>query len=383
MRALFVTGSLVHGGAERHSITLMNRLADRGHQCHAVYVKNDPSQFDRIRLRERGTVRCLEASRYMDTDAVRRFARHIADVSPSVIVCANPYALMYAVLARQACGARASIVVTWHSTRVLGAKEQLKMLAYRLFFLAADCAVFVCERQRRYWRRRALVSRRSEVIYNGVDVRHFSPAWNDAARAHARAKIGVAPEDFVIGLPAVLRPEKNPVQLVEAVASLRRQGVPAHALFIGDGEMRGAIEARARALGVPRRVSITGLQREVRPWLAACDAVALCSVTEAFSLAAIEAMALSKPVVHSDVGGAAEMIVPGWNGYLYPPGDARALAQRLALLARVGACERMGQGAREVVERFFTEERMVARYERTLLELSAHQKNGGIAHERL
>src|SRR5437870_10988094 len=51
-------------------------------------------------------------------------------------------------------------------------------------------------------------------------------------------------------------------------------------------------------LGIGREVVITGLQQDVRPWLAACDALVLCSLTEAFSLAALEAMALGKPVVH-------------------------------------------------------------------------------------
>ena len=44
MKLLFITGSLVHGGAERHAITLANRLAERGHDCHFAYVKDDPSQ---------------------------------------------------------------------------------------------------------------------------------------------------------------------------------------------------------------------------------------------------------------------------------------------------------------------------------------------------
>src|SRR5262245_26837543 len=99
MRALFVTGSLVHGGAERHSITLMNRLAERGHECHAVYVKNDPSQLERIRLRGQGSVNCLEAIRYLDFSALQRFRICLSKIRPSVVVAANAYALMYATLA--------------------------------------------------------------------------------------------------------------------------------------------------------------------------------------------------------------------------------------------------------------------------------------------
>src|SRR5689334_2154515 len=173
MRPMFVTGSLVHGGAERHSITLMNRLAERGHECHAVYVKNDPSQLGRIRLRGEGTVRCLEATSYLDVSALRRFKERLSAVRPSVVVAANAYALMYATLALRLARLSAPLLVTWHSTRLLGLKEQLQMLAYRAFFRAANCAVFVSERQRRYWKRRLLWSRRNEVIHNGVDTEQF------------------------------------------------------------------------------------------------------------------------------------------------------------------------------------------------------------------
>ena len=78
LRVILVTGSLSYGGAERHSIALMNRLAERGHQCHAVYIKNVGDQLDCIRLREGGTVRCLDATRYFDRRALTDFAAHIS-----------------------------------------------------------------------------------------------------------------------------------------------------------------------------------------------------------------------------------------------------------------------------------------------------------------
>ena len=367
MRILFVTGSLVHGGAERHSITLANRLAERGHACSAAYVKNDPSQLPRLRLPEAG-VRCLHAKRYLDLDAMLSLRAFIIRRRPSVVLAANPYALMYASLALRASGVAAPLAVTYHSTRLQSSKEFLQMLAYRPFFWAADCAIFVCEAQRRHWRARQVFGRRNEVIYNGVDVAHWTPL-RAPERERLRGALGFAPEDFVIGLSAVLRPEKNPLQLVDAAAILRRQGIPARALLIGDGPMRGAVEERARRLGIQDFVSITGFQQEVRPFVAACDTLALTSFTEALSLAAIEAMAMAKPVVHSEVGGAAELIRPGRNGFLFPVGDTRALVERLAALSDHAACERMGAKAREAVEAQFSERAMVERYEKLLAEL--------------
>jgi glycosyltransferase involved in cell wall biosynthesis len=95
----------------------------------------------------------------------------------------------------------------------------------------------------------------------------------------------------------------------------------------------------------------------------------LCSFTEAFSLAALEAMALGRPVVHSDVGGAAEMIVPGRNGFLFPVGDTTAFVDKLAILADRAISRRMGQEARARVASLFSEKTMVDRYEQLLLQL--------------
>src|SRR5690606_27442705 len=157
------------------------------------------------------------------------------------------------------------------------------------FFWLADCAVFVCENQRRYWSRRAVLARRNAVIHNGVDTEEFRDLPDSTDRQVTRARLGLRPLDYVIGLSARLGPEKNPLQLVDALARLRGRNVAARVLMIGDGPLRTAVEARARSLGLDGEVFITGFQQDVRPWIAACDAMVLCSHSEALSLAAIEA----------------------------------------------------------------------------------------------
>jgi glycosyltransferase involved in cell wall biosynthesis len=362
MRIAFVTGSLVHGGAERQAITLANRLAERGHDCHAVYVKNDPSQLGRLRLPPQSTVRCLHAARYLDLSALSHLHALLERLNPDVVLATNPYALMYASLAR----AGAPLAVTLHSTYMRTTKEQLQMLAYRPAFWTAACAIFVCERQRRHWLRRGLFGRRNRVIYNGVDLEH----WQAVNGATLRRALGFAENDFVVGLSAVLRPEKNAVQLVEAISHLVQRGIPARALFIGDGPEREKVQQKAQTLRVADRVVISGFQQDVRPFLSACDVVTLTSFTEAFSLAAIEAMALARPVVHADVGGAAEMIHSGQDGWLFPVNDTATLVDRLAALADPVARARMGENARSTVAQRFSEPAMVQRYEEILTEIS-------------
>ncbi|HEY7241282.1 MAG TPA: glycosyltransferase, partial [Burkholderiales bacterium] len=90
MRIVFVCASLGHGGAERHSITLANRLGERGHECHMVYVKDDPSQVER--LKGAAGVHCLRARRYLDLGALDSLGGLLGLIEPSVVLAANPYA---------------------------------------------------------------------------------------------------------------------------------------------------------------------------------------------------------------------------------------------------------------------------------------------------
>jgi glycosyltransferase involved in cell wall biosynthesis len=377
-RVLFVTPSLAYGGAERHAVTLMCRLAERGHECHAAYVKDlEPNQSVEVRARLGDRVSCLDASRYFDRRALAALAARVAQIRPDAVVAANPYALMYASLALRRARMRTPLVVTYHSTRILGAKERLKMIFYLPFFWSADCAIFVAEKQKQHSLRRAVFARHNQVIHNGVDTTRFSNHFSAVQRAAVRRALGFSEQDYLIVIVALLRPEKNHLQLVDAVAALRKRGIAACALMVGDGETRAAVEARARARGVERAVVITGFRPEVRPYIAASDVFALCSVTEAFSLAAIEAMALAKPVVHPDVGGAAEMIFPGRNGFLFPVGDTQGFVDKLAILADREVAETMGQRAREIVQALFSEQMMVDRYEQTLLGLCRKQPTAG------
>jgi glycosyltransferase involved in cell wall biosynthesis len=369
---MFITGSLVHGGAERHTITLANRLSERGHECHAVYVKDDPSQ--RERYAGMASITCLDARSYVDREALTRLVQLVVAVRPTHIVAVNQYALLYAWLAARRTGSQAPLAVTFHTTLLRNTKEWLQMLYYRPLFWSADWLAFVCDSQARYWKRRQLFARRTDVVYNGIDTEHYRPRDSAALRKI----LGFADTDLVVGMSAVLRAEKNHVQLVDAVAALRQRGVSARALMIGDGPTRPAVEERARSLGVAEEVVITGFQQDVRPLVGACDAVALCSTAvETFSLAALEAMALARPVVHAGLGGAADMIQPWREGFLFPVGDTAALVERLAALADPELRRRMGAQARSTVEARFSERAMIDRYETTLQELAIARRKRG------
>jgi glycosyltransferase involved in cell wall biosynthesis len=150
--------------------------------------------------------------------------------------------------------------------------------------------------------------------------------------------------------------------LLAAIAKLRARGVAAKGLLIGDGPERPAIARASARLGLEGHVAITGVQEDVRSFVCACDVMTLVSHSETFSLAALESMALGKPLVMSAVGGAGEQVIHGEQGFLFPPGDIAALAARLAELTAAPLRSRLGTAAARRVRELFGVQGMADRF---------------------
>jgi len=128
-----------------------------------------------------------------------------------------------------------------------------------------------------------------------------------------------------------LTPQKGQLQLVEAFARLVRVGTPGNLVFAGDGELRGAIEARVKDLGLTQRVTITGWlgEAQVREEIRKARAIVLPSAAEGLPVVLMEALALGRPVVSTFTAGIPELVEPGVNGWLVPVGDIDALTASL------------------------------------------------------
>jgi glycosyltransferase involved in cell wall biosynthesis len=184
------------------------------------------------------------------------------------------------------------------------------------------------------------------------------------------------PGDYVIGICAALRPEKAHGDYLRAIAGLRARGTPARGLIIGDGPQRPDVERQIQMLGLDRHVTITGMQNDVRPYIVACDVMTLTSHSvETFSLAALESMAMRKPVVMTDIGGAREQVEHGVNGLLYRHGDIDALITNLMELSNVALRDRMASDSLERVTRCFSLPTMIDAYTEALSALAVDRRD--------
>ncbi len=364
---LFIVNSLETGGAEKQVVTLLNHIDTGRFRLHLAYLKRREALLGQLRTDRLDEVICCDVSRRIDRDAVRRLRSLIEQRRIDALICTNPYSMLYGHLAR---GARAGtrLAAVFHSTLLHSLKERLQMILYTRLFNRCDLLLYVCESQRRFWRRHGLHAP-DAVVYNGVDAEFFTDRYTAEQRRILRNSLELGVNDYVVGLCSALRPEKAPVDLLHAIASLRQHRVPAKALLIGDGPERSRVERAADRLGLRAHVRITGMQADVRPFAACCDVMTLVSHSETFSLAALEAMALGKPVVLSDTGGAAELVAPGEHGFLYQPGDIEALATHLRTLTSLSMRVRLGVAAAGRVREQFTVQGMVGGFSDRIAEL--------------
>lgn len=197
------------------------------------------------------------------------------------------------------------------------------------------------------------------VIPHGVDMRRFQDAPPAAA---------LPPCPFRFVFVGRLEPVKGVDVLLRAWPQVLARA-PGRRLLLVGAEEHANYRVMARSAGVADSVEWAGYQQDVRPWLAAANALVLPSRREGGGLAALEAMAMGLPVIGSNVGGIPEYVLDGATGRIVPPADERALAEAMTEFALAPEKVRVfGLAARRRVETEFSLDSSVARLEHVLLE---------------
>ncbi len=353
------------GGTERQMVELAKRLDPSRFRVHlgcfhkrGRLLEDVPS---RIEIREfplRGFGNPTAARRLI---AFARWCRSIrADIVHTCDLYGNIFGLPGAALAGVPVriGNRREILT--------GDKSPVQLTAQRLAYRAAHAVVANSSAACDQLAREGVPAHKRRLIANGLDVQRFTPV---AERARIRKVVMVAN----------LRPEKGHDTLLAASPRILERHPEASFTFVGAGPRRDALETLTRALGVGARVRFLGECRDVAPVLAEHDMFVLPSRSEAFPNALIEGMATALPVVATNVGGIPEIVRPGVNGSLVPPDDAGALADAVvALMDDPARAAALGRAARADVERHYTLDRMVERFEQLYLtEIETHVWNRG------
>lgn len=219
------------------------------------------------------------------------------------------------------------------------------------------------------------------IIPSAVNIQQFQPVPHD----EARRRIGLPMDGFVVAYVGRMLPRKDVRNLVRAMGRLRTRWpeIPTPTLLLVGGETIepdpratpeiGELMRLADEVGIRSSTRFVGKRQPhtLRDYYSVADVVVTTPWYEPFGLTPLEAMACGRPVIGSAVGGVTFTIEAGETGFLVPPRDPEALAERIAfILKHPDARRRMGRAARRRVERDFTwptvADRTARLYERIL-----------------
>ncbi len=352
LRVLLLVTARDEGGAERIAEDLVSTLADR---CEFT-VGGSPVEGMRAftaRLSTHARVVPLALERpgqlLRSATVVRRLARQ-ADV---VHLNSNHPASRLGAMLLLALGRTAPIVSVEQqasSPSAVSLPAFFAPWAGSLFRLSRrHTAVVVAvsgENARRLSGEYRIDASRIVTVYNGIDPAQFDlPAAQRQAR---RAQLGIAGDESMVVVPARQAPNKGHRFLVAAA----RQVLDAHPrtrfVLLSAGERDQNLADTIRALGLQRAFLDLGFlpHAEAAATIGAADIVALPSLAEGFSVALLEGMAAGAIPVATTVGGAAELITDGHDGFLVPPGEVEPLAAALTRALSLDPQERFAMGAR-------------------------------------
>ena len=367
---ILATGT--NGGAQEHLWSLLSRL-DRTRYDVEVVAFSDGSGARRIRALGFPVTVISEAD---EGEALRQLVDHLLSHPPEIIhnhmFRAEVLGTRAALALGEAGSPRPYVMGTVHSSRIRSGEDRqlLVNLTPHMDRLIAVSRAIVLKLEAE-GRRGPPV----ELIYNGVDLDRYN---HQEACCTLPEEYGFAPGTRMVGVVARLEPEKGHATLLEAWPKVLARVPEARLLVVGEGSRREALEAQARALGLAgadcqgdacvgtRRarpgatVIFTGRREDVPAVTAALDVAVLPSYREAQGMVILEAMALGRPVVATNVGGIPEMVEHERTGLLVPPHDPGALVAAIVrLLEDHPLADTLARNAHDLVHDLFCIERMV------------------------
>ncbi|HLA16287.1 MAG TPA: glycosyltransferase [Candidatus Limnocylindrales bacterium] len=354
VRVVEVMATGTSGGAQEHLYNLLSRIDRTRYEVSVVSLSAGVA----VRRLARLGIQTLVIDDHDDEIAAQTLASQLAASSPDIV-----HNHMYraevvgtkGVMAMARAGHRRPYVVsTIHSSRVRSTEDRTLVASLtremdRLIAVSRTIVDKVADERGS--------SVPVSLVYNGIDLDRYD---HQEPCCTLREEYGMEPSARIVGVVARLEVEKGHRTLFEAWPLVLRRCPDAYLLVVGEGSQRAALESVARDLRIAHRVVFAGRRDDVPAVTAALDVSVLPSYREAQGLAVLEAMALSRPVVATAVGGIVEMIDDGVTGLLVPPHEPESLAAAIArLLADNPLADTIARRAHDMVHDRFCVELMV------------------------
>lgn len=200
------------------------------------------------------------------------------------------------------------------------------------------------------------------VIHNGIEMPNYPSDKENALRI--RNEFSIKEDEKVIGAVGSLHPRKGHRYLIKAMKLAFKNRDNIKLMIVGEGALKTELKRLSEELGIEDRVIFTGYREDINDLISSMDIVVQPSIEEGFGITMLEAMALGKIVVATDVGGIPEIINNGETGILVPCANADTLAKTLSfLIERPDLSKTISEKGKKSVEKDFSIVKMVREYE--------------------
>lgn len=339
-----VVESLDIGGLEHMVVALAAAQVRAGHRVRIVCLWFEGPLMERAQ-KVGATVTCCRKKAGMDLGAIRQLREQLRETQADVLHTHNAMSHYYAVVAAFGMGLR-SVINTRHGygKRQLGARGER---FYSAAMWLTHYGVSVSSSLRDYFVEGGIIpARKARVVRNGIELGGFMPRSDERALA-LRAELGLPLDAVTFATVGRLNEVKRQIDLLRAMRVRLDAGDNACLLLVGDGPMRPDLEHECDRLNLRAHVRLLGARSDVPALLAAMDVFVLCSRSEGYSLALVEASAAALPIIATDVGGNVEIVAHEVTGLVVPAADGAALAAAMGrLYADAEQRARFGAGAR-------------------------------------
>jgi len=389
MHLLYIMPAEAFGGAERQGVIHIANLPASGIDVVAVVGPGQPIRtqleragvsnyvffphFPAIDVEERGvwaSVRRPAAYLWSWWKSARKLTAFARQQKIDMVFASRTFGWTVG----WAVGRRLGIPVVWRAGSRPATHGEILSLRHVAPLYAPDLLVANCETGRQIYSR--AVPAPTVVVRNGVDTLRFSPQRASARLRHTMNLADVP----VVGLAARPAPEKGLGYLAEVVALVAREFPTVRFLVAGEFPWRGHFQRSFARSELGERVLFLGHMDDIESFYGSCDVMILTSGDRSIELssnAIIEAMSAARPVVVTNVGGMAEVVRDGHNGFVAPPDDPELFASRIALLLRRESLRwDFGAAARLDILDCHAQERVTARLATFLQAIQAHKHPG-------
>ena len=208
------------------------------------------------------------------------------------------------------------------------------------------------------------------VIYNGIEVEKFHSL---VKKDSLRKKIGISPQNKVVGIVANLNPMKRHKTFLNAAMQVMQIRSDVEFVIVGDGPLRRELESLANELDINEQVHFVGSQEDALPFLSIFDIGVNCSANEGLSNAIMEYMTFGIPCIVARAGGNEELIENGINGYTFDLDNNRELAEyTLQLLDDKKIQKKFAAKSKDKIFNQMNVKRMISDYDEYFTQLLAN-----------